>query len=87
MPTQRVRLLELALRGLVAERQRIEDEIRAIQSELGTRRKAAVSSPPSAVPRRRRKARFSAAERRRRAERMRQYWAQRRLAKKAKQES
>ena len=80
MVTERARLLEMALRGLEAERGRINQEIEEIQMELraGGKITAARSSSQAA----RRKPKFSVAERRRRAERMRQYWAKRKAAEK-----
>lgn len=77
MATDRARLLELALRGLMSEREQITREIEMVQNELRPRRAKRAGQP--AAPQRR-KFKFSAGERRRRAERMRQYRAARRAA-------
>ena len=72
MPSERERLLELALESLLSRRLQIQAEIDAITDELnrGRGRKAA----PAAVGRRRKKPRFSKEERLRRAKRMKLYW-------------
>lgn len=85
MNAQRNRLLELALRGLEVEQERINNEIESIQREL-RRGRGTISAPLLATAESgstRRKPKFSPAERRRRAERMHQYWADRRAGLKA----
>ncbi len=71
MPSERERLLELALETLLNKRKQIETEIDEITRELkgGRGRKAAPT-----VAKIRKKARFSKAERLRRAKRMKEYW-------------
>jgi hypothetical protein len=77
----RHRLLELALKGLVAERAKIDDEIIQIKSQLNhrptTAQTATVVSPTAAPPRKRT---MSAAARRRISEGMKRRYAEMRKA-------
>ena len=66
------RLLELALKGLEAERNRIDEEIADIQQRL--RRGAAPQATPAAV---RRRGRLTAAGRKKISETMKRRWAER----------
>lgn len=76
MPTERQRILELALESLENRKKQIEEEIASLNSQLRGRRPsreqpAAGKARPS-TPRRRQ--RFSNEERRKRSERMKAYW-------------
>jgi hypothetical protein len=82
MPTERARLLELALENLESKRKQINLEIEEINRELGGRPKeAAPVRKPGRVGRKR--SRFSKAERLRRSARMKAYWENWRKQKKA----
>jgi hypothetical protein len=73
------RILELALDGLQREKERIEAEMKFIQSELkgtGSAIRQALSLPSAGTRRRRRK---TSAERKAHAQRMREIWAVRRV--------
>ncbi len=79
MPTERARLLELALENLISRKKQIDLEIDEISRELGGQRSkravratSAVPAGESAVPRKR--SRFSKEERLRRSARMKAYW-------------
>ncbi len=79
MPTERARLLELALENLESKKKQIESEIGEIMRELGGGRRARGVLVPAATPMtkagaERKRSRFSMAERQRRAARMRAYW-------------
>ncbi|HYK88242.1 MAG TPA: hypothetical protein VE398_05705 [Acidobacteriota bacterium] len=87
MPTERARLLELALENLVARKGQIDQEIAEITRELGSgrRAKAALAARVPAADRVgavRRRSRFSKVERLRRSARMKAYWANWRKQKK-----
>ena len=80
MPSERMRILELALESLEARKKQIDDEIAALTREMkrGRAAKAVVNAgglavrPKTAAARKR--ARFSKEERARRAARMKAYW-------------
>jgi hypothetical protein len=76
--TDRQRLLELALKGLETEQTRIQDEMRAIRSELG-------GGTSSVLSRRRRQApnkgrRMTLAQKRKISAAMKRRWAARKAA-------
>jgi len=80
MPTTK-RLLELAIKGLEVERERIEEELLQLRQQLnGTKgpQHAQRAATKMAAPRRKRK--MSAAEKKQISKRMREIWAQRRKA-------
>jgi uncharacterized protein (UPF0335 family) len=82
MPTERARLLELALENLESKRKQIDLEIGEITRELGGHAKGAVPvRKPVRVARKR--SRFSKEERLRRSARMKAYWENWRKQKKA----
>jgi hypothetical protein len=74
------RLLELAIKGLEAERERINEELRELRKHLsgteGPRQRPQRTSTKMAAPRQRRK--MSAAARQLISKRMREVWAARR---------
>ena len=70
-------LLQAALEGLEIQRQRITDQIRNVQSLLGSRRGPRPASE-RAAPGRRRRRRLSAAGRKRIAEAQKRRWAEQR---------
>jgi hypothetical protein len=81
MPTERQRILELALESLENKKRRIDEEIAALSSELrrgraarGAPRLGAVAPVGQKVVRRRKRSRFSKEERERRSARMKAYW-------------
>src|SRR6476661_2987492 len=75
------RLLELALKGLEAERIRIDEEVADIRKQLRADGAASTSSKPTAQPsRRRRRAGMTAEGRRKISEMMKARWAARRKA-------
>jgi hypothetical protein len=74
---QDTELLKAALEGLVAQKQRIEEQIKQVQSMLGGRKRvgaAKESSPAPAQPKRKR--RLSAAARQRIAAAQKRRWAE-----------
>ncbi len=76
MPSDRRRILELALESLVDKKRKLDEEIAEITRELrgGT---AAKSAPPAAKARiagAQKRPRFSKEERLRRSQRMKAYW-------------
>ena len=77
----KIRLLELALKGLQAERAKIEDEIAQVKSQLGpantTARLTAVNSGAASLRKRRK---MSAAARKRISEGMKRRYAELRKA-------
>ena len=79
MPNHK-RVLELALKGLEAERQRIDEEMKEIRRQLGggTITKSASAQPTRMTSGTKRK--MSAAARAAISKRMRQIWAERRAA-------
>lgn len=87
MPTERARLLELALENLTGKKKQIEMEMEEIASELGIRG-SRTAADTTAVPKRagaaRRRPRFSREERKRRSARMKAYWENWRKKKKQK---
>jgi hypothetical protein len=77
MPSERHRLLELALESLHAKRKQLDEEIDAITRELrgrGTRKSS--ESHPNRQPKagKGKKPRFTKEERLRRSQRMKAYW-------------
>ncbi len=80
MPSERMRILELALESLEARKKKIDEEIAALTKQMKRGRagraimKAEVTTSPSKVGRGRKRARFSKEERARRAARMKAYW-------------
>jgi hypothetical protein len=74
MPSDRSRILELALESLQNQRKKLDEEITEITHELrGTPPRK--STPAAATPTRGRKSsRFTKEERQRRSERMKAYW-------------
>ena len=77
MPSQRQRLLELALESLQAKRRQLDEEIAAINDELrgrGVKKTAAKLHPSAPTPAKKRKSRFTQEERLRRSQRMKDYW-------------
>jgi hypothetical protein len=80
MPSTK-RLLELAIKGLEVERERIDEELLQLRQQLtGTKgtHKLQRAATKMAAPRQRRK--MSAAARKQMSKRMREIWAQRRKA-------
>jgi hypothetical protein len=81
MPSERLRILELALESLENKKKQIDEEIFTLTSELkrgraakaGVKATGAATRAMTAAPARKR-ARFSKAERERRAARMKAYW-------------
>jgi len=69
------RLIELALRGLELERQRIQDEIESLRRQIGGNRPAAKLGSKT-----RKRSRLTAEGRRRLSESMKARWAARRAA-------
>ncbi len=80
MPSERMRILELALESLEARKKQIDDEIAALTREMkrGRIAKVAVKTETSGIrakiSAKRKPARFSKEERARRAARMKSYW-------------
>jgi hypothetical protein len=75
------RLLELAIKGLEVERERIDEELLQLRQQLnGTKGAQPLQRPTTkmAAPRKRRK--MSAAAKKQISKRMREIWAQRRRA-------
>jgi hypothetical protein len=80
---ERQRLLELALKGLEAERAKIDDEIAQIESQLGGSRATAMREAGNAAAQPRKRRRMSASARKKISEAMkRRYAAMRAAAKK-----
>src|SRR5262245_43368991 len=80
MPSTK-RLLELAIKGLGVERERIEEELLQLRQQLnGTKgpQRAQRAATKMAAPRQKRK--MSAAAKRQISKRMREIWAQRKAA-------
>lgn len=81
MPSERQRILELALESLAFRKKQIEEEIAALTGEL-RRGRAGRGSPFDRRPapgarkavRRRKRSRFTTEERKRRSARMKAYW-------------
>ena len=80
--TSNRRLLELALKGLEAERERIDGEIADIRKAMGSSagRSEQTSAPAATARRSRRGRKLSAAYRRKISEGMRRRWAARKAA-------
>ncbi len=79
MPTEKARLLELALESLVNKKRQIDGEIEQIARQLGHGRRArtALAAPVSAALKARavrKRSIFSKVERLRRSARMKAYW-------------
>jgi hypothetical protein len=81
MPVDVTRTLQQALSQLQSERDRIDRQIRSIESVLG---RGAGRGAAAASGGRRRRRRMSAAARRAVSQRMKAYWASRRAAKQGK---
>jgi hypothetical protein len=77
---ERQRLLELALKGLEAERAKIDDEIAQIKSQLGVSRAAAMREAGNAAAQPRKKRRMSASARKKISEAMKRRYAGMRAA-------
>ncbi len=73
MPSDRRRILELALESLQNQRRKLDEEIAQISRELRGGAAAAPSIAPAAA-RARKRSRFSKEERLRRSQRMKAYW-------------
>src|SRR5256885_8063769 len=80
--TDNQRILELALKGLEAERQRIDEEVEEIRRQLGGRAAAATSKPAAAGATAKSKtgSHLTPAGRKKLADMMRKRWAERRKA-------
>ena len=76
---EKERLLQLALKGLEAERAKIDDEIAQIRSQLGYGRRGVASGASAAGPPRKRR-KMSAAARKKISEAMKRRHAARRAA-------
>jgi hypothetical protein len=76
MPSDRRRILELALESLQSQRKKLDDEIAEISSELrgGTKRVTAAVQPLVPPVRARKTKRFTKEERQKRSARMKAYW-------------
>jgi hypothetical protein len=76
MPSDRRRILELALESLTNQKKKLDEEIAEISRELrGGAARAVVATSATAAPARVRKsARFSKEERLKRSRRMKAYW-------------
>jgi hypothetical protein len=77
MPSERLRILELALESLENRKKQIDDEIAALSRELkrGRRIGVTISALPAKIKAKARKrSTFSKQERARRAARMKAYW-------------
>ncbi len=81
MPSERHRILQLALESLESRKKQIEEEIAALNGELhrgraGRRSPFSVSTAPSGskVIRKRKRSRFTREERKRRSARMKAFW-------------
>jgi hypothetical protein len=77
MPSERKRILELALESLQHKKQTIDQEIAELTREL----RGGAAVPKAAKAPRRKRPRFSKEERARRAARMKAYWEKRRKEK------
>jgi len=83
MPSDRNRILQLALESLQEKKRQIDAEIAEITRELrGKGKVAAKKASPTAA---KRKSQFSKEERRRRSQRMKAYWDNWRKKKKSSQ--
>jgi hypothetical protein len=74
MPSDRRRILELALDSLQEKKKKIEEEITEITRELRGGATRATASASAAPKRGRRRPRFSKEEKLRRSQRMKAYW-------------
>jgi hypothetical protein len=77
MPSERRRILELALESLENKKRKLDEEIAEITGELrgGTSvRTASAAAAGLKAARRRRRSRFSKEEKLRRSQRMKAYW-------------
>jgi len=77
---ERQRLLELALKGLEAERAKIDDEIAQIKSQLGGGRATAMREAGNAAAQPRKRRRMSASARKKISEAMKRRYATMRAA-------
>ncbi len=74
MPSDRRRILELALESLQLQKRKIDEEIAEITRELRGGAARTTISAPAARARVRRRPRFSKEEKLRRSQRMKAYW-------------
>ncbi len=75
MPSDRHRILELALESLLNKKKQLDAEIAEITRELGgTAAKAPASAQIAKAGSQRKRSRFSKQERLRRSQRMKAYW-------------
>jgi hypothetical protein len=76
MPSERQRILQLALESLENKKRQIDEEIAALAGELRRGRAPRGAAAPTAqrAVRRRKRLRFSKEERARRSARMKAYW-------------
>ena len=74
MPSDRRRILELALDSLQEKKRKIDEEIAEITQELRGRSARRASSALPAPARAKRSSRFSKEERLKRSQRMKAYW-------------
>ena len=76
MKTSTSRLMELALKGLELEKEKIDAEIAELRKKLrGTSRSSRSSAKKNRGQKRKRQLTISAEESKRRSERMKKYWA------------
>ena len=76
----RRRLLELALKGLEAENQRIQEEMTDLRRQLGGGARVGISASRGPGPGRKRRSNLTPAGRRKLSEMMKRRWAERRKA-------
>jgi len=75
MPSERRRILELALESLENKKRKLDEEIAEITRELrGGARTAQLAPAGGGAGRKRKRSRFSQEERLRRSQRMKAYW-------------
>ncbi len=76
MPSDRRRILELALESLQNQRKRLDEEIAEIAREIrgGSTRSSGVAVKTAAPARSRKSSRFTKEERQKRSARMKAYW-------------
>jgi hypothetical protein len=74
MPSDRRRILELALDSLQEKKKKLDEEIAEITRELRGGAVRVVKSAPAAPARAKRRPRFSKEEKLRRSQRMKAYW-------------
>ncbi len=76
MPSERQRILELALESLMNKKKQIDAEIAELSGELRRGKPAGgrLAAAAPAAAKKRKRSRFSAEERKRRSARMKAYW-------------